>query len=89
MIDQRTDGAVFASINLHLNGLWLRFPFQNVFVGKDFAIGAVAVSAPEFEASDFATVAEHVGKTASGEARGLSAFPAAGSHQHPMPRGLP
>jgi hypothetical protein len=89
VIDQRTNGAVFAAIDLYLNGLRLRLPFKNVFIREYFAIGAVAVLAPEFEASDFATMAKYPGKAVCGEARSLFAFPAAGSHEHSVSGSLP
>lgn len=82
VINHRTDGAVFAGINLPLNGLLLRFRFKDVFVWEHFAIGAIAVLAPEFDASDIAAMAKHVGKASRREAGGLVAFPATGSHQH-------
>ncbi|WP_147274752.1 hypothetical protein [Phyllobacterium bourgognense] len=84
MIDHRTDCAVFAGINLHLNGLRLGFPFKNVFVRQHFAISRVAVLAPEFQASDFVAMTQHIGKTVRREARRLVAFAAAGSNQHAM-----
>ena len=37
VIEHRADGAVFAGINLHLNGFRLRFPFKDVFVWEHFA----------------------------------------------------
>jgi predicted PhzF superfamily epimerase YddE/YHI9 len=82
VIDQRTDGAIFARTYARLDGLRLRFP--DVFIRQHFAIGAVAILAPEFEASDFTTMAKHVGEASSSEARSLAAFPAAGSHEHPV-----
>jgi hypothetical protein len=88
VIDQRTDGAIFARTYAHLDGLRLRFPFKDVFIRLHFAIGAVAILASEFEAFYFASMAKNIGKAASGEARGLVAFPAAGPHKHAMARRL-
>jgi hypothetical protein len=89
VVYHRTDSTIFACINLHLNGLRFRFPLKNVFIREYFAIGAVAVLAPEFEASDFATMAKYPGKAVCGEARSLFAFPAAGSHEHSVSGSLP
>jgi hypothetical protein len=88
VIDHRTDGAVFAGINLHLNGLRLRFPFKNIFVREHFAISRVAVLAPEFEGVDLTAMAKHVRKTSRRKARSLGAFPAAGTHEHSVARSL-
>ena len=38
VIDHRTDGAIFAGINPHLNGLRLRFGYKDVFIWEYFAI---------------------------------------------------
>ena len=84
MIDQPTDGAIFAGINLYLNGLRPRIWFEDVFVREHLTIRAVAVLASESEASDFATMAKYPGKAVCCEACSFVAFPAAGSHEHPM-----
>lgn len=88
VVDHSADGAVFAAI-IHLNGLRRRFRFKDVFVRENFAIGAIAVLAPEFEAFDFLAMAKDPGKAVCCEARSLFADPAAGSHQHAMASRLP
>ena len=71
MVDQPTDGAIFAGINLYLNGLRPRIWFEDVFVREHLTIRAVAVLASESEASDFATMAEYPGKAICCEACSL------------------
>jgi hypothetical protein len=89
VIDHRADGAIFAGINLHLNGLRLRFGYKDVFVREHFAIGAITVAALEIKGSDFTPMAEDAGKAPRHKARSLAAFTASGPNQHSVSGCLP
>ena len=90
VIDHRANGAVFAGINLHLNGLRLRFWFKMSSYGSTSQSVLLQSLHLNLRLLISRPWPKHVAARLSAvNARSLVAFPAAGSHHHTMASRLP